>query len=144
MSKQATQRYKQKRQKLVRSPRQKTAHQKLTGETGNIIAYKRQVKKYLPLLTYLAVDPKNEKAIKNVQRPVLKLIEDICKNCIRKQGMLNKQYKNHATLKNCCDALETLCTSNNVKHKKAILQKGNGLLSSLLAIGIPALLQFLK
>jgi hypothetical protein len=124
--------------------KKKIIHKKEDEELKKINQYKKQLKKYLPLLTHIAVDKKNEKLVGKAKKPVVKIITDICKNCVHKSGTLNKRYKKDSNLGKCCDTLHFLATSNDLGKKKKILQNGKGLLSSILAFGIPALLELIR
>jgi hypothetical protein len=85
--------------------------------------YKNKIKRYLPLLSHLASDKKNEKLIVNTKKPVIKLIEDICQNCTK--GALVKQFNRNIDLKKCCKSVHFISSypGKKIKQKKKNIAK---------------------
>ena len=108
-------------------------------------SYQSKIKKFLPLLMYLATDEKHREIVPRLNNQVIKVISDVCQNCLSKKGLLHKQFKSNPKLQACCSDLKTLASKKGqLRKKKQILQKGEGILTSLLSIGIPALLELIK
>jgi hypothetical protein len=117
----------------------------MAGKRKQSYKYKNKIKKYLPSLTYLYTAQNKNKLISKLEPSLIKIIADICKNCLPNGCLHHKAVKN-AQLCKCLSSLEILADSHTpIKKKKQLIQSGGAsFLLPLLSLGIPTLVELIK
>jgi hypothetical protein len=117
---------------------------KTLASDGERKKYVKVARKHLPKLAELFVGIQRKRALSRLQPSVVKLLEDIARNCLI--GDLRGRAKKDPTLCRCREELTFLADKSiPVKKKKKVIQKGGaGFLAPLLSLGIPALVELIK